>query len=240
MSADLFMERSAEFADGHRLVLHRVWDPKLPTVAWLMCNPSIGDGLVDDPTIRRVIQFSREHYGGSCAIVNLWSLVTPYPADLWPALGSIDHEAHRRNQGAIQRVISTAFLRVVAFGAEPMRRDPVLVPHLIRLFTAGIDPFCLGTSDDGWPLHPLARGKHAIPNGTRLRVWEWPGMVRGENRRCESCGHWSPWLSNAGDCMAYAKVRRDGLMSGASPSLLPPLPAPVTVAGGLCPSFEEL
>jgi hypothetical protein len=46
--------------DGvYRYVLYREWDVQLPTILFIMLNPSTADGDSDDPTIRRVINFAK-------------------------------------------------------------------------------------------------------------------------------------------------------------------------------------
>lgn len=62
------VERSAVVSpDGrYRYLLERRWGNG-PAIVWVMLNPSMADATVDDPTIRRVVSFSRtapSHVGG--------------------------------------------------------------------------------------------------------------------------------------------------------------------------------
>ncbi|MCA9851707.1 MAG: DUF1643 domain-containing protein, partial [Dehalococcoidia bacterium] len=54
------MKRSASFSRDrrYRYELGRRWGLG-PAVTWVMLNPSTADATVDDPTIRRCIDFSR-------------------------------------------------------------------------------------------------------------------------------------------------------------------------------------
>lgn len=185
---DLFgqgMEKGAEVDGLFRFSLFRRWDRARPWTAWLMCNPSTADAEEDDPTVRRVVHFSKRVGGGGALIVNVWPFRTPYPTDLWPALrrGDVSQEAIQRNLAAIRDAADKAFNGFVAFGAEPARRYPDAVAVALEAFApARVSPWrpmCLGTNPDGFPLHPLARGKFAIPNDREPVLWERPSVLDG-------------------------------------------------------------
>lgn len=176
--SDLLIERSADIDGNHRFSLSRVWDRRLPIAAWLMLNPSTADDEQDDPTIRRVMHFSRENGCGGAIVVNLWPLRTAYPRDLWPAIACVPAKVLERNEASIFDANRAASLHIVAFGADAGRSHR---PHVAKMLGAfrnrsvpvGSAPFrCLGLTDDGWPLHPLARGRFAIPNARKLNGWK--------------------------------------------------------------------
>lgn len=170
-----------------RLVLERDGGPG-PTAAWLMCNPSRASHLVDDPTAGRVVTHSARWGYPRSLVGNVWAWRTPYPADLWPALasGAYGDAMHAANLEALAMIGGQAEVHVAAFGAEPGRRHSRAVMAAIDAFTlGGRHPlYCIGTTDDGLPLHPLARGKLAIPRDVQLRTWD-----RGERMRLafEAC-----------------------------------------------------
>lgn len=174
--ADLFMRRGAQLDEDCRYVLWRVWDNRLPLASWLMCNPSTADGEEDDPTLRRIIGFTRDHGCGGLFVVNCWPYRTPYPEVLWERLGREGYGPERqRNLDAIINAGVDAKLRFAAFGCEPARRYPHEVRLALEAFGSSCDNIlALGVNDQGWPLHPLARGKFAIPKGTTGRAWTWP------------------------------------------------------------------
>src|SRR5580700_4217211 len=67
----------------HRLWLKRVWNREKPTAVFVMLNPSVGNKIEDDNTIKRSISKAQNNNCGSLEIVNLYSYVTSKPAELW-------------------------------------------------------------------------------------------------------------------------------------------------------------
>lgn len=179
------MERSAVLAfpgdDGEpicRMVLERINGAGDRTAAWLMCNPSTADAEQDDRTAGRVVYHSTRAGCERSLIGNVWPYRTPYPADLWAAIaaGKITAEMMRANLDALAMIGAQADIHIVAFGAEPRRRFPAVVQAAVDAFTLGgrHPTYCLGTTDDRLPLHPLARGRFAVRNDARLRPWRDP------------------------------------------------------------------
>jgi hypothetical protein len=80
------------------------------------------------------------------------------------------------NLDALAMIGGQADIHVVAFGAAPARKFPHHVAAALDAFTlGGRHPlYCLGTTPDGLPLHPLARGKFAVRNDAELRPWVRP------------------------------------------------------------------
>lgn len=66
------MMRGAVFSPcgRYRYRLWRIWDLVLPTIGWCLKNPSTASADEEDPTSRRVIDYSQRWGGGSCLIVN--------------------------------------------------------------------------------------------------------------------------------------------------------------------------
>lgn len=162
----------ADIQGPFRFSLFRRWADG-PNAAWLMCNPSTADAQDDDPTLRRVRHFSKMLGAGGAIVVNLWPLRTPYPAELWKRIDDeLTVEADHKNRLAIRDAIDRSTLAFVACGAEPWRRYPGTVKLALAAFRRPTVPhYVLGTTEDGAPLHPLARGKLAIPNDRRPQRW---------------------------------------------------------------------
>ena len=82
------MRREAEISPCglHRYRLTREWAPTLPTIAFVMLNPSTADGEIDDPTIRRCIGFARDLGYGRLHVVNLFTYRATDPREVWPSL----------------------------------------------------------------------------------------------------------------------------------------------------------
>lgn len=178
---DLMMSRTALMwgpGDIARLTLGRQWDERLPMAGWLQCNSSTADAALDDQTCRRMEHFSRAAGCGGFNGVNMWPLRTPYPAALWKMLqeGRFSDDMRLANSLAVEHAARCAQVHFVAFGPEPVRRDRAHVIDMLGIFSAdGARPLlCLGTSPEGWPLHPLARGKFAIPNDRQPMAWSFP------------------------------------------------------------------
>lgn len=171
------IRKGAQLEGDKRWLVWRIWDNRLPLAAWLMCNPSLMNANDDDPTGRRVTGFTRDHGCGGWFGVNVWPYITPYPEKLWERMARDGYlEADReRNLDFICQAGADARLRFAAFGCEPCRRYPEEVRLAVDAFE--VPPgrvMSLGCNPDGFPLHPLARGKFAIPKGTPGRSWSWP------------------------------------------------------------------
>ena len=65
-------DASDAWIDGdYRYALWRCWDPSLPPMVIVMCNPSTADGKLNDATIRKCIGFARAFGFGGICVVNL-------------------------------------------------------------------------------------------------------------------------------------------------------------------------
>jgi hypothetical protein len=142
------MVRSAQISeDGrYRYLLTRSWRTDLPVVCFVMLNPSSADASVDDPTIRRCIDFARRWGYGGLTVVNLYAFRTPSPAELFAAHDPVGCE----NDDFLATVCARASAVVAAWGAK--------VPHPERKQAAvgGVENLkCLGTNRNGEPRHPL-------------------------------------------------------------------------------------
>lgn len=122
-----------------------------------MLNPSTADAAVDDPTIRRCRGFARNWQRPGLQVVNLYALRSTDPSALWadPDPVGPDNDQHL---AAIARGAGDI---VCAWGAEA---PPERVRAVERLFAAaGVRLWCLGTTKNGAPRHPLyVRGDAAL------------------------------------------------------------------------------
>lgn len=57
----------------YRYSLHRIWDNDKPLILWIMLNPSKADHTKDDPTVRKVIAYSKKWGYGGLYIGNLFA-----------------------------------------------------------------------------------------------------------------------------------------------------------------------
>lgn len=79
--------RTAEFSDcgTWRYKATRTWDLDKPWVQWICLNPSLADTEKDDPTVRRMMQYALDWGYGGIDVRNIFSIVSPYPKDMYAA-----------------------------------------------------------------------------------------------------------------------------------------------------------
>ncbi len=173
--------REAAFSDDrqYRWWLKRVWRAG-PFVCWVMLNPSTADERADDPTMRRVMHFSRAWGYGGCVVVNLYPFVTPNPATCrrwadWLNNGP-DYYARDRlhdNLDVVARHAKAADAAVAAWGAGAW--DDFWTEHVAVEIITGEEPWpdllCLGKTAGGAPIHPMARGAHRVPDNQQPIIW---------------------------------------------------------------------
>lgn len=149
--------------DGkYRYDLTRFW-AGAPPVLWCMLNPSTADADIDDPTIRRVIRFTRDNMpdAGGVVVVNLYALRATRPVHL------LDDRA--ASLGPANRSTINAWLAgrplagvVCAWGAWHATQNAKQYGNSIARINfegladrVGHRPVCLGTTRAGAPKHPL-------------------------------------------------------------------------------------
>jgi hypothetical protein len=117
--------------------------------AFVMLNPSTADGTQDDPTIRRCVGFARSWGHTSLLVVNLYPFRCTDPAKL---LTVADRLGGPKANDVIVEAARSSKLVIAAWGAwQPDSRvsevGSLIVPHQPL--------FCLGTTQNGSPRHPL-------------------------------------------------------------------------------------
>lgn len=132
-----------------RLLLGRAWDLDAPTAHWTMINPSKAGAHENDPTIWKVVGFSRRRAGG-VIVSNLTSLISTDPRGLvgrHDLIGPHDEDA--------LRVGSPFGYRVLAWGAFPSRKVRDALHRQWAAALSGGQRWCYGKTKDGEPRHPL-------------------------------------------------------------------------------------
>ena len=122
-----------------------------PSICWVMLNPSTADAHRDDPTIRRVIGFSRRWGFASAVVVNLFAWRATRPEDLLAVADPVGPE----NDAAVRNAVGRSRVAMLAHGALPgaFARRAEAVGALVQ--TARPEVLCLGHTASGWPRHPL-------------------------------------------------------------------------------------
>jgi hypothetical protein len=191
--------------DGlHRLRLRRWWieHPKR-WAAWLMLNPSnagkknAAGETISDPTVDRVVHFSRSWGYDGCIVVNLYTYQDGDQGKMrnWRRPLRANHGRHwyercremQENLRQIEEAGRCSCLRVAAFGT--VKTDKNWVKQCVAMFEQPFDfpnygwefsedCVCLRINGaDNWPAHPMPRLKSerfsddARPIAWRPRPW---------------------------------------------------------------------
>ena len=145
-----------------RYRLERVIGSTGPVGAFITVNPSIADAHVNDPTIRRVINFAKG-FGWSRVIVgNLFAFRS---SDI-RKLADTANPTGPDNLEHLKAILQDADVVVVAWGT--VNKLPLSLRsewhQIVKLAEdTGKTLNCLGTANDGHPRHPLMLKKDAEP-----------------------------------------------------------------------------
>lgn len=140
----------------YRYALTRRWDPELPTVVWLMLNPSTADAFTLDPTVRRCIGFSRAWKAGGILVLNLFALRSTNPRALLNHTDPVGPDNDEVITGHLQAVAGEGqHSRVIAaWGVHGhLHGRDKAVAGLVE--KAGVRLECLALTKDRHPRHPL-------------------------------------------------------------------------------------
>lgn len=177
---DPVMRRDAFFrTPRQRIRLSRDWAPG-PRAFVLGHNPSLADGLKEDPTSRWWNDWFRLFGFGGYDAGNLYPRCTADPSECrawadWESNGPdwYARDAIHANLGDIVRMAKRAAQVFVCFGA--IAQDWDWVEHVVEAIQSGEEPWpdlwCWGVTKGGAPKHPMARGIHRIPRDQRPILW---------------------------------------------------------------------
>ena len=162
----------------YRLRLDRVIDMLGgPTIGWCPHNPSTAGSENEDPSCRRMIDFTTRWGGSRMVLVNPWAGRATKPADLWQMADPIgpDNDRHIA-EAAVECVASGGFMMAAWGAVSPPAALRVTVQtrlaHVEALIrSTGCELRALGINAGGSPKHPLYVRADALP-------LEWP-MTKG-------------------------------------------------------------
>lgn len=175
--------RAAEIDGKFRYSLKRAWSAG-PHIVWIGSNPSDANGLRDDPTIWREIGFSFRWGYGSMTKVNLSPYISSLPTEerAWRRQifqpDSVDHEAlaaFAHNIDIAVAEIRSAQDCIAAWGN--LADEDAVVDFLCAVdeeLERKLGLLCIGKTLSGAPIHPLARGKHRVPDMRGPSPWSRP------------------------------------------------------------------
>ena len=135
------------------------------TVLFVMLNPSTADASADDPTLTRCRGFARRLGYERLLVGNLFAYRATDPRELVKAEDPIGPD----NLFWLHRLGMLADDVIVAWGVPAIK----LGDHLDRVLGAlgRGELLALGTTANGQPKHPLARGRHRIPDTAEPEAW---------------------------------------------------------------------
>lgn len=148
-----FISATADIRGDYRYSLTRVWDAALPTLTFVLLNPSTADDSQLDPTLRRCVAFAKREGFGGMMIANLYAFRSPSPKVMKAATDPVGPD----NDLVLAGITGTV---VAGWGnhAHPSRvaQAVALLPPLLAL----------GVNGGGQPTHPLY-----VPGTAPLAPW---------------------------------------------------------------------
>lgn len=141
--------------DGnYRYVLKRSTGEGRGVCVWVMLNPSTADATTDDPTIRKVVKFTRAWGFLDVVVVNLFAWRATDPKQLKLAWSRGNDVVGGDNNMHIQNEAARADRLMFAWGANAFSRGrDVTVIRMLSIRNAVA--MNLGLNKDGSPKHPL-------------------------------------------------------------------------------------
>ena len=152
----------------YRYELHREWDKKKGKVLFIMLNPSTADGVEDDLTTRRCINFAKKWGYGGIMIGNIYPFRAKRPKDLRKWIDTDKDAAFETtviNQAYVGNMATCTDLIVCAWGCNYKGGIPEWVEELGDLHYLEL------CSDGLTPKHPLGNlSKDLVPKHYKLNT----------------------------------------------------------------------
>jgi len=154
----------AEFSDDrkYRYTLERRWGLPSPTIMFICLNPSTADEKLDDPTIRRCVGFSDREGFQNMILCNIFAFRATDPKDMKAA----EYPIGADNDMWIKKIAKDAKKIVLAWGThgDYLKREDQVVAmlrtYVLTLNLLGKPLYCLGTTINRHPKHPLYLAKN--------------------------------------------------------------------------------
>jgi len=149
----------------YRFYLQRSWDVTKKAVAFICLNPSTADETLDDPTVRRCVNYAKSWGYGTFYMLNLFA----YRATDPKKMKSADRPIGNMNDFWIESITSECDMTICAWGNDGghlNRSDRVC--FLMNEF--GVEPHALVVNVSGEPSHPLYLKKDLKPQIYRRNI----------------------------------------------------------------------
>ena len=138
------MLKFAEFSKDkkYRYSLSRKWSEK-EQVLFILLNPSKGDDIDDDPTIRRLISISKNLGYGGFEVVNLYTIINPKRNKLYEK----KRKFSEKNKKLIAKLVARH--KTIIYGWGATENEPKWLNNIVK------SPLCFNINKNGTPKHPL-------------------------------------------------------------------------------------
>lgn len=139
-----------------------------PPILWVALNPSTADETADDPTIRKCSGFQNHWFTarrGDLVIVNLFALRATDPRALRIHPDPVGPLNEDMIELTARETVAAGGAVVAAWGADRFARERAI--ETADLLSDFATVWCLGTTKDGSPRHPLY-----VPYSQPLVPWE--------------------------------------------------------------------
>ena len=149
-------KRGCEFSEDkkYRWSLYRFWTEG-PRILFAMHNPSDADfskwPYVTDPTQERIADFSKRLGYGGLYVWNLYGYRTPYPR----VLKTIEDPIGELNDQKLLELLGKTEITVGAWGCQNNKKFHERAESVKKTLLSVRPIYCLETSKDGCPRHPL-------------------------------------------------------------------------------------
>lgn len=145
------LRSSARFSNDmkYRYLLERQWKEAIGRVLFIMLNPSTADAEKADPTVARCITYAHIWGFGGVEVANIYALRSTNPKALFKDPDPIG----QHNYCMIESAVGRASLVVAAWGT--ISNDKKHLAEICRIVTQQKDLYCLRTTKNGHPAHPL-------------------------------------------------------------------------------------
>lgn len=147
-------------------------------VCFIGLNPSTADHLVEDPTTRRWLHFANAWGYVGYVAVNLYPYRSSTPQDCRRWVEAKEFRPYKyplkTNLDVIADEAGASAMTVACWGNNAWDQDWVEEVIARVLEKTGRPIYCFGTTSSGAPIHPMARGKHRIPDDAKPVIWREP------------------------------------------------------------------
>lgn len=150
------MIKSAIFSKcrKYRYSLSRIWTKHRPLCLFVCLNPSTANENIDDPTIRRCVNYAKSWLYGGMIMVNLFAYRSTDPKNLLV----VDDPIGNENDYYIKNISDKCVITIAAWGSHKLvdNRFEEVLPLLNNLHY-------LKLTKSNKPHHPLYLKKNLVP-----------------------------------------------------------------------------